>query len=153
MTTGMDTEERLPGPPRAPATVARLVGPALAYVVYIFVMGSLPGVGPSANANDKIAHFIAFGLMVPLLLRASRLVLGDERTVARLALSAAVSSAFGGLLELWQSLLPFRSAEFLDWVADTAGAATFALCTGLGLLLWGALRGAAPKRPVARGGR
>jgi VanZ family protein len=30
--------------------------------------------------------------------------------------------ALGGGLELWQMLLPYRSAEFLDFVADAVGA-------------------------------
>ncbi len=43
--------------------------------------------------------------------------------VAQVALCAGYATSIGGLLELWQALLPYRSAEWLDFVADAAGAA------------------------------
>lgn len=109
-----------------------LLGPALAYVAYIFVMGSLKDVGPPMEASDKTAHFVAFGIMVPFVLRAVPLFRRDLAMARRVLVSAAVSSALGALLEIWQMMLPYRSAEVLDWLADTAGAAVAASIIAMG---------------------
>lgn len=100
-----------------------LLGPALVYVAYVFVMGSMRDVGPPMETSDKTAHFVAFGIMVPLVLRAVPFFRGDLAFGRRVLVSFGVSSALGALLEIWQMTLPYRSAEVLDWVADTAGAA------------------------------
>ena len=54
---------------------------------------------------------------------------------ARLVGAAAASILAGGLLEAVQSLLPYRSAELLDFVADAGGAVAVALLLGLILRL------------------
>ncbi|HEX3597829.1 MAG TPA: VanZ family protein, partial [Polyangiaceae bacterium] len=46
---------------------------------------------------------------------------------ARVFAAVAVASALGGLLEIWQLLLPWRTSEVLDWVADTLGAVAVGL--------------------------
>src|SRR5258706_7645703 len=99
---------RPPGSPEGgPLGAAWLVGPAIAYALYLFVTGSLPDVAPPMGANDKLVHFVAFALMVPLSVRALRARLLDSTLVVRIWTAVAVSSALGALLELWQSLLPF----------------------------------------------
>jgi VanZ family protein len=55
-----------------------------------------------------------------------------------------VSIALGGLLEIWQSALPTRQAEGLDWVADSVGAL---LVTAM--LWWHGRVGELGERPTA----
>jgi VanZ family protein len=110
---------------------AKHVGPLVAYIVYIFVAGSLKGAGPPGGMSDKTAHFIAFGLMVLPALLALRHLAPRLAFAPRLASAVAIASGLGGLLEVWQLLIPWRSSELLDWVADTAGAVTVALVVAL----------------------
>jgi VanZ family protein len=103
------------------STVKHL-GPLTAYTVYVFIAGSVRGSAPPGGISDKAAHFIGFGLMVPLALLAAGYFVPGRSPLTRTALAVAVASGVGALLELWQMCLPWRSAELLDWVADTAGA-------------------------------
>ena len=98
------------------------VTPAALYVAYIFVMGTKENAEPPLDISDKTAHFAAFGLMVPLLTRALRYFLPAAPRGRLIVAAAALSSLAGALLEFWQAFLPYRSAELLDWVADTVGA-------------------------------
>ena len=102
--------------------VVKYVGPLVAYATYIWIAGSLRDVGPPSGMTDKAAHCIAFGLMVPLALLAVRYLTPRRTFAVQVALAVAVASGLGALLEVWQLLLPWRSAEFLDWAADTVGA-------------------------------
>ncbi len=88
-----------------------------------FVAGSLPaGPGGSQGSLDKVLHAVGFGLLAGLWCSA----LAELRPRLGLLLPAAggflASSAFGGLLELWQGRLGYRSCELLDWIADMVGA-------------------------------
>jgi VanZ family protein len=100
------------------------VGPLVAYVAYIFVMGSIRDAGTPMNVSDKTAHFVAFGLMVPLFARALRHLAPALRPTPGLAVSAALASTAGAALECWQAFIPWRSSDVWVWVADTIGAAT-----------------------------
>jgi VanZ family protein len=105
---------------------------ALLYGVAIFILGSLPSAPPVAReVSDKVQHCIGFGLLAWLWCRALHR-LGPGWRLRWIALGGfAVSVALGGALELWQSLLSYRSCDVLDWAADAVGAsvgvAAFAL--------------------------
>jgi VanZ family protein len=107
--------------------LARYVGPLVAYAVYIFFAGSIKDSAPPGGMSDKTAHAIAFGLMVPLAVHAAAYVAPRLGFAARVFAAVAVASALGGLLEIWQLLLPWRTSEVLDWVADTLGAVAVGL--------------------------
>jgi VanZ family protein len=115
----------------------KYVGPLVAYGTYILVMGSVRDGGPPSGMTDKAAHFIAFGLMVPVALLAVTYLSPRRAFAAQVVAAVAVASGLGALLEVWQYLLPWRSAEFLDWVADTFGA----LGVGGVTLAWRAVTG------------
>jgi hypothetical protein len=103
-----------------------LLGPATVYLAGIFVLGSAGGGAGPAGVSDKVAHLVAFGILALPMARALRYF--RERPLAeRLGRGALLSSLAGALLEVWQAFLPHRSAELLDWVADTAGAFGVAL--------------------------
>jgi VanZ family protein len=109
--------------------------PALLYIVFLFWIGSIHTsltIPQDFFARDKVDHFAAFGLLVLLALRALRFEM-DTATWGRLVVAAVgISSLLGALLELWQWLLPYRFAEFGDWLADTLGA----VLAGLASCLW-----------------
>ncbi len=99
------------------------LGLALLYVVVIFVVGSLPATPRVAQqVSDKLQHAVGFAVLAWIWCRALgklRPALGVRRSVVG---GFLVSLAVGGVLELWQALLTYRSCELLDWVADGVGA-------------------------------
>jgi VanZ family protein len=106
----------------------RVLGASLCTALFFFV-GSLPaGPGGSQGSLDKLLHALGFGLLAGLWCSA----LAELRPRLGVLLAAgggfAASSAFGGLLELWQGRLGYRSCELLDWIADIVGA--FAVAVG-----------------------
>lgn len=113
----------------------RLILP-LAYAAAIFY-GGVVNIGelPQTRfiASDKLLHAGAFlGLEV---LVEWALVGREARARRALALTAAIG--LGGLLELVQAALPYRSADIWDLIADSVGA----LLGALGLAVLGKLQG------------
>jgi VanZ family protein len=105
------------------------VWPAALDAALILVIGSLPVAPPGAERfSDKTLHCIAFGIFAWLACRAFR-HFSPEASGRALAFGFAASVALGGGLELWQALLPYRSSEFLDFVADALGALIAMLIT------------------------
>lgn len=106
------------------------VWPAWLCTLLILVVGSIPQGPPGAQRlNDKLLHFIGFGIVAWLWCRACR-HLFPAASAHRAALRGALASTvLGALLELWQAFLPYRSAELLDWLADALGAVLGALLT------------------------
>ncbi len=99
--------------------------PLILYWILLFTATSLPTSNlPSVAVSDKIKHFSAFfGLSVLLsltLLYQNKVVLFKKHF---LSVSLVISSFYGVLDEIHQSFIPGRNSEFLDWVADSLGAA------------------------------
>lgn len=98
--------------------------PALLYCGVLFWAGliplkSLPG--PDFAFADKVWHAGAFGGLAGLACRALKYFGRTPLLAARDSALAAV--ALGGLLEVFQSFTPYRSADVLDFLADSTGAA------------------------------
>jgi len=94
------------------------------YWLLLFVGSSLPlpvRTGPPTGI-DKLAHGLAYALLAWLLCWAR-----ESKATGRTARVALVSllavGTYGALDELHQLLIPTRSAELADWVADVVGAA------------------------------
>jgi VanZ family protein len=101
------------------------IGPAVVYIVTVFVVGSLPPreLGPSPfPGSDKLLHLVVFAGMFWVVLRALIHELPRMKASSKLFLAMFLTSAVGALLEVQQLAVPGRSAELLDWVADTLGA-------------------------------
>jgi len=104
----------------------------LLWAVVIFVLSSVPGASyPRARlpGADKIAHFFLYGTMGALCARALLL----RRTAAAtpvplrtrllvLAGAVALATFYGVSDELHQLLVPGRSADWRDALADALGA-------------------------------
>lgn len=98
--------------------------PALLYCGVLFWAGliplkSLPG--PDFEAADKVWHALAFGGLAGLGCRALKYAGRAPLLAARDSALAAI--ALGGLLELLQSFTTYRSADALDFLADSLGVA------------------------------
>lgn len=103
------------------------VVPAVLYVATIFYGGvarNVPDffIHETLVPPDKLLHFLCFGVMQVVLYRALAFVKPDLSFLRQLVIAAVLASALGALLELVQMSVPYRDAEFMDWVADTLGA-------------------------------
>ncbi|RMG21415.1 MAG: hypothetical protein D6729_00770 [Deltaproteobacteria bacterium] len=108
----------------------------------LFLSSERPGaaLGALPAGSDKVLHFLAYGILAALWMRALwPVALGTAAGGALAAVCVAV--AFGALDEWHQSFVPARSADVLDLVADAAGAAA-------GAFAWWLLR----RSEVARQG-
>ncbi|MDD2764400.1 MAG: VanZ family protein [Opitutaceae bacterium] len=83
-------------------------------------VSAVPGVGPAWLSLDKLAHFGVFGLLATAIVR-----LDEVKRWPWFGAGWAIMlvSVYGAGTEFLQSLTPYRSMEFDDWVADTLGAA------------------------------
>lgn len=98
--------------------------PVLLYCGVLFWAGliplkSLPG--PDFAFADKAWHALAFGGLAGLGCRALKHVGREPLLAARDSALGAI--ALGGLLEVFQSFTAYRSADVLDFLADSAGVA------------------------------
>ncbi|MDP2362934.1 MAG: VanZ family protein [Ignavibacteria bacterium] len=97
--------------------------PLVVYWIILFVMTSLPSsMAISVGASDKIEHFGAYGLLSVFLFLALKFqskypFLSDYPAT----FTILISSLYGLIDELHQLLIPGRSAEFYDWLADFLG--------------------------------
>lgn len=99
--------------------------PLVLYWIILFTATSLPAANvPSFAVSDKIKHLSAFfGLSVLLSLT---LLYQDKVSLFKkyfLVVALIICSIYGLLDEIHQSFVPGRNSEFLDWVADSLGAA------------------------------
>jgi VanZ family protein len=94
------------------------------YAAAIFIQSGQPAAlsGQNWPGADKLLHFAAYALMAVLICRALAAAPMGQRPTVQIALAAVwLASLYGGSDELHQALVPERSAEFLDWIADLAG--------------------------------
>jgi hypothetical protein len=120
---------------RWPGFLARVV-PTIAYTLAILVGGSWPTTPGKPGVNDKVLHAVVFGFLVPVAFGAVSYYRRGSAWGRSLLLALLYSVTLGGLLELWQGLLKYRSRELLDWVADGAGALVAALCVAACVSAW-----------------
>lgn len=105
----------------------RFQGPAWFWAILIFIGSSLPGLtAPDLGFQweDKLAHLIEFAVFGFVLMRAfsNSKNLFFRRHAWLLALLVGI--IYGALDELHQRLVPGRSADLADWIADALGIAT-----------------------------
>jgi|SRR5690349_18435279 VanZ family protein len=109
------------------------VAPAVGLTLAVLVAGLLPSVPRvplGIEWGDKIEHAIGFAVVSFCYMRAARRIWPAASPSITHARAAWAAVALGASLELLQALVPFRTAEFLDLVADSFGV----------LVTWGALR-------------
>jgi len=116
----------------------------LGFAATIVVESSQAGVAVPGGIwqSDKLVHFLVFGLLATVTLRALRI----ESPRSRALVAVSLVSLFGASDELHQYFTPGRSCDVFDWVADTLGAG---LAVGL-YLWWPAWRRLLELRPRGR---
>ena len=125
--------------------VAVAFAPAAAYALVIFALSSqpnpLPFVPQGFFTHDKLLHTLEYAVLGALLAPALRFAGMGPR--GALLAAATLGSLYGATDEIHQAFVPGRTADALDWVADTLGA-------GLGALL-GSATFVALRRPGRAG--
>lgn len=102
--------------------------PMLGAMGGIYFFSSLPGSSihlPLFPGSDKLAHALAYAVLAGSVLAALNLAPGGPWRGYVLAF--AISSLYGISDEIHQSFVPQRSADILDWLADSLGAALLLL--------------------------
>jgi VanZ family protein len=105
-------------------TAARAVV-LVTYSAAIIYFGTRPAPVLSVTSilsNDKLMHALAFGTVCVLAYRYLACLQPRQKTTAIVVLAVVYASVLGAALELIQSMVPCRSMEFADFVADVIGA-------------------------------
>jgi VanZ family protein len=97
--------------------------PILAYVTLIFALSSQPRLAPPFRFtnSDKLAHTLEYGGLGYLLVRAVRTRTRFQGPVAGGLAAVAIGLAIAAADEYWQSHVPGRDSNVLDWMADASG--------------------------------
>jgi len=97
-------------------------GVAASYAAALFVVSVMPiAAGPSVPYLDKVVHLGEYLLLAWLLVQAMRAPGGQGGRV--LVWAWLYAASYGALMELIQAMIPWRSAELMDAVANAIGAA------------------------------
>jgi VanZ family protein len=101
--------------------------PVYVYTLIVFVACTVPVAPPKPGGlwTDKTDHFAAFAVFEILVVRAlhdTTRARPGQSILRRQLPAVALSAMYGGVLELWQGIVPWRSMELMDWVADVLGA-------------------------------
>lgn len=102
--------------------------PVCAYAGLIFYLSSQPHPEedlPSfvMSFSDKVLHLVEYAVLGGLCYRALRWGTNGPWANAAFPLAVLFTSLYGISDEIHQSFVPFRDSNWLDWVADTIGAA------------------------------
>ncbi|MBD3367802.1 MAG: hypothetical protein GF405_06470 [Candidatus Eisenbacteria bacterium] len=98
--------------------------PAAAYVLLIFGVSSIPQLRPVLGRfrlSDKVSHLAEYSGLGALVLWAFMKTLPERRRRWAIAYTVALGATVGILDELYQTTVPGRLFEGLDWVADVVG--------------------------------
>jgi VanZ family protein len=107
--------------------------PVILYCLFIFIQSSFPSPVKTQGIplGDKILHLLGYALLAALFFRA----LNATRSTAALGslwvLSVLFTALYGAMDEVHQAFVSTRSADLLDFLADTGGA-----MIGAGVAAW-----------------
>lgn len=101
--------------------------PVVAYMALIFYLSALPHPDEELpkflfeKLGDKVLHAIEYAVLAGLCYRAFRRTARPFTTGYAVVLAIVAASFYGATDEVHQAFVPFRTATWLDWVADTIG--------------------------------
>jgi VanZ family protein len=115
--------------------VLSLWGPVVLVLALIFWFSAMPDPGtPPGGMSDKSAHFIAYAALGGSLIRALASGRASGVTRRRLLVAMLLATLYGVSDELHQHFVPGRTPDWLDVLADAAGAVAGAL--GMAAAMW-----------------
>ena len=79
------------------------------------------------DVSDKVLHAVEYGILGLLCYRAFRWAAGPAVAQQAVVLAIVTASVYGITDEVHQFFVPFRESSWLDWLADTIGAAIGAI--------------------------
>ena len=79
------------------------------------------------DVSDKVLHAVEYGILALLCYRAFRWAAGPAVAQQAVVLAIVTASVYGITDEVHQFFVPFRESSWLDWLADTIGAAIGAI--------------------------
>jgi len=101
--------------------------PVAAYMALIFYLSSLSHPEETLpkflfeKLSDKLLHLIEYAVLAVLCYRGFRLAAGRSAAKHAVLLTIVATSLNGLTDEVHQAFVPFRTATWQDWVADTSG--------------------------------
>ncbi|MBH0201420.1 MAG: VanZ family protein [Nitrospira sp.] len=108
-------------------TFLRYWGPVCGYAGLIFYLSAqshpedhMPFV---THFSDKVLHAVEYAVLGALCYRALRGSGNDAWRQQAVLAAILLASLYGVSDEVHQSFIPFRESSWLDWLADTVGAA------------------------------
>lgn len=109
-------------------TFFRYWGPVCGYAGLIFYLSSLPHPEEKlptivAFFSDKVLHAVEYAVLGALCYRAIRGSGHDSWKQRAMPVAILLASLYGVSDEVHQAFVPFRNSSWLDWLADTIGAA------------------------------
>jgi VanZ family protein len=112
--------------------IAVAFAPAALYAALIYGLSAqanpLPFLPPELVLHDKLLHGVEYAVLAALLVPGFRLAgIGPRGAVVG---AVIVASLYGATDEVHQAFVPGRTADVVDWVADTLGATLGALASG-----------------------
>jgi VanZ family protein len=108
--------------------------PAVLYMAAIWIMSSLAvDTMPLARVPyaDKVVHFVEYGILGFLLTHATFRTWPTRHPLRTAALAVLIAVLWAWLDEIHQALVPGRSSDALDLVADGLGAVTGAMARSI----------------------
>lgn len=107
-------------------TFLRYWGPVCGYAGLIFYLSAQPHpeehVPFVMHFSDKVLHAVEYAVLGALCYRALRGSGSDAWRQQAIPVAILLASLYGASDEVHQAFVPFRDANWLDWVADTVGA-------------------------------
>ena len=99
--------------------------PALVYVTAIFALSSQSYLRPplQLNLSDKVIHVAEYLVLGLLLVRALRATLRVSRPLFAAMIAIGLVVLVGAADEYYQSFIPGRTSDVLDFTADVVGGA------------------------------
>ena len=88
---------------------------------YAYVPKPIPPQWSFPNA-DKVAHIIEYLILAYLVLRMITSIGNKFSTKMNIFFAIYAATLYGGLMEIYQLFVPFRSCDIFDLTADCAGA-------------------------------
>lgn len=119
----------------------RYWGPVCGYAGVMFYLSSLPHPDQDLPSfldlfSDKVLHAVEYAVLGGLCYRAFRSCTDKSWRHWAVPLAVLLASLYGISDEMHQAFVPFRDSSWLDWLADSVGAAFGVLAMSRSPIRW-----------------